>query len=73
MEKYYLTIGSVTRAIMARDILRKNGINASTAKTPAGLSKSGCGYSVVVFGSPTRSVEILSNNNIKVTGVFKGR
>lgn len=73
LEKYYLTIGSVTKAIMARDLLRKNGISAQAAKTPSGYSKDGCGYSVVIHGNPNAAADILSQNNITVTGVIKGR
>lgn len=73
MEKTYLTIGTVTRAMMARDVLRAKGIDATAAKTPAGLSSMGCSYSVVVRGDVTRAREILASNNIKVTGVYKGR
>lgn len=74
MEKIYLTIGTVTRAMLARDVLREKGIDAAAAKTPAGLSRMGCSYSVVVRGDAvTRTKEILADRGIQVTGVYKGR
>lgn len=73
MEKYFLTVGSVTHAIMARDTLRLNGIPAKTVKTPAGLDKKGCGYSLMINGNPEEAVRIVGDSGIRVTGVFKER
>lgn len=73
MEKYYLTIGTVTKAMMARDALRRHGIEATAAKTPTGMTGRGCSYSVVVRGDPARAAELLAGENIKVTGVYRGR
>ena len=73
MEKYYLTIGTVTRAMMARDVLRGHGIEANAVKTPTGMTGMGCSYSVVVRGDPARAAELLAAENIKVTGAYRGR
>ncbi|MGI6270581.1 MAG: DUF3343 domain-containing protein [Candidatus Howiella sp.] len=74
MEKYYLTIGSVTHAIMGRDLLRTRKITAKVVKTPPGMDKKGCGYSLLVQGDASReAVQVLENGGIAVTGVYRGR
>lgn len=64
MEKELFFAGSATRAIRARDILRKHGINAQIER---GYERSdrGCGYSVLVIESSLdRAREILRRYNI---------
>lgn len=73
MNKYYLIIGSVTHAIMARDLLRAHGINARSVRTPAGMDKKGCGYSILLNGQPDEAVRILESGGIRVTSVVKER
>lgn len=48
MQSYLLTARSLTYAQKYIKILQKKGISASLARTPAGLSETGCGYSVKV-------------------------
>lgn len=74
MEKVYLTIGSVTHAIMGRDLLRAQNVSARVVKTPPGMDKKGCGYSLLVSGNDSReAVRILEDGGIAVTGVYRGR
>ena len=69
MSKHYLTIGSVTKANMAVDILRGAGIMGKIIKTPLGQSKQGCGYSIVVSSDPERAAGIIERGGVRVTGI----
>ena len=74
METVYLTIGSVTHAIMGRDLLRARRITARVVKTPPGMDKKGCGYSLLAQEKVSReAVQILKDDGITVTGVYRGR
>ncbi len=63
MKRELIYIGSVNKALKAKEILRRNGINS---KIERGMrSSEGCGYSVlVVDGSESAAREILSDNGI---------
>ena len=64
MKKELIYIGSVNKALKAKEVLRKNGISS---KIERGMSSSseGCGYSVlVVDGSESEAKEILIENGI---------
>ena len=64
MKKELIYIGSVNKAIKAKEVLRKNGI---TSKIERGMrsSSEGCDYSVlVVDGSESKAKEILIENGI---------
>lgn len=67
--KYAIVTGTVTYAIRGRDILRKNGINASVERNSFGLGRHGCGYGIVVKSDIEKAVEILKENSIKIIEV----
>lgn len=67
--KYAIVTGTVTYAIKGRDILRKNGINASVERNSFGLGRYGCGYGIVIKNDIERAVEILKQNEIKIIEV----
>lgn len=69
MDKTIFIVGSVTNAIRGRDLLRTNGINAYTERTPNGLNQTGCGYNIIIAGNKTRAESLLMNAGIRILGV----
>lgn len=64
MKKELIYIGSVNKALKAKEILRKNGISSKIERGMRSSSE-GCGYSVlVVDGSESKAKEILIENGI---------
>lgn len=65
MDKELIYIGSVNRAIKAREILKQHGIKSQVERVLNRQPSTGCGYSVlVVSGSKQVAEEILYNNGI---------
>ena len=71
MDKYFLNTGTITRASRGRDILRKNGIAAYVQAARGSLAAGGCGFGVVVNGSPERAQRILNGASIPVTAITR--
>ncbi len=63
-----IKLSSVTQAMKARDILRKHGISSKIHRIPAVKGKGACSYGLLINNKLDKAVEILRNNNIKVTG-----
>lgn len=64
MKKELIYIGSVNKALKAKEVLRKNGISSKIERGMRSSSE-GCGYSVlVVDGSESKAKEILIENGI---------
>ena len=70
MNNNYLIFFSVTLAIKAREVLRKNGINSKVIKTPNKTSDKGCSYSLVIFGDINRAVDMIKRSGIKISGII---
>lgn len=66
MARYVIVIGSVTKALKAREIMRKNGLKAYVEKTVDNDNKNGCGYALVVDGALERAEALLKNNGIRI-------
>ena len=63
MRKELIYIGSVNKALKARDILRKNGINSQIERGMR--TTEGCGYSVLVVDDSERVArQILIDNGL---------
>ena len=66
MYRYSITTGTVTYAIKGRDLLRKNGYNVKIQRITSGLSRAGCGYSIVFSGDLTKAENLLRSAGIKI-------
>lgn len=66
MNKRILFIGSITRTMKARDILRKNGINATIERRQGDQIKHGCGYGIIVAeGNTDAAYSLLREHGIE--------
>ncbi len=64
MNKELIYIGSVNKALKARDVLKKLGIETRIERN-LNSSKGGCGYSVLIIsGSSTVAKEILNKEGL---------
>lgn len=62
-------IGSITKAMRARDILAANGMNVYIERESDSFNKSGCGYSIlIVNGTKVQAELILKKNGFKING-----
>lgn len=68
-KKYLIVTGTVTYAIKGRDILRKHGIKANVERILSDGANTGCGYSVAVYSSPNKAVELLKLGGVKILEV----
>lgn len=66
MNSYGIKTGSITYAIKARDILRRNGYTATVERNTSDLKGSGCGYSVTVFGDIEKPERLLREAGVKI-------
>lgn len=71
MTRHVIVIGSVTKTLKAREILRKNQIKAFVEKTVDNDKKSGCGYALVVDGALEKTETLLKNNGIRILRIEK--
>ena len=46
----------------------QNGIYSQTVRTPAGVSKGSCGYSLKVRNNYERAFELIKNSGIRIVG-----
>ena len=63
-----IELTSITYAITARDLLRKNRVSARVEKS-AGKIKNGCAYSVVVDDNCKNATNLLKNAGIKILDI----
>jgi hypothetical protein len=59
-----LRLSSVTQAMKARDLLRKNKIISIVKRIPADKESPTCGYGIYIKGNAEKAVEILQRNGI---------
>ena len=62
----YINVSSITYAIKGRDLLLSRGMVAYIARTPAGSTHSGCGYSIFVKGERADAERLLREGGIKM-------
>ena len=67
----YLVTESFTMAMKGYRVLMRIGVNARVDRLSPGMSRNGCGYSIVVYNDPRRMVEILKRNNIRVKKIIE--
>lgn len=63
-----VALSSVTSAMRAKDILKKHGIQSQVARIPSSYNKGQCSYGLKINSKLNEAVEILRDNNIKVSG-----
>ena len=63
-----IELTSITYAIKARDLLRKNKFRVTVEKS-VGRLKNGCAYSVSVADDCEKATKILSKAGFKINGI----
>ncbi len=70
MQEYFIVTGTITYALKAKDILRKNGFYAVVQKLSLPEGNIGCGYAVLTKGSPEIAMEILKKAEVKILKII---
>lgn len=70
LKKYTIALSSITFAIKAQNLLKYEGIKTEVIRTPKNLA-SGCGYSIVLYGSVEKALEVLEKNHINQKGIME--
>ena len=63
MNSTLIAMTSITYAMKASELCRKNGIRCDVVRTPSNIG-SGCGYSLSVRDSADRVIALLDKNRI---------
>lgn len=66
MQRYVISVGSVTYAIKGRDLLRKSGYKSHIERKTNTNGNAGCGYVIVAEGNRNQITDILKNSGIKI-------
>ena len=70
MQRYIITVETVTQALKGREVLRKNGFKVKVQKSSFSESDAGCAYNVILEdGDLKQAVRILHKNGITVKSV----
>lgn len=70
MKKTLITMTSITYAMKAGELCRKNGIRCDVVRTPKNIG-SGCGYSLSVKGGAEKVLALLDKNSIPYKQSFE--
>ncbi len=65
-----ITFASMTAAMRARELLRRNRIPARMTRTPAKYRRGSCGYSLVLERDADAALKLLRQSDIRYRGVF---
>ena len=68
MEKYLIMCRSMTHAQRSQRLLERNGIISSLIKAPVSLTRSGCGYALVLRRHAGEGIRLL-----REAGLLTGR
>ncbi|MCR5653616.1 MAG: DUF3343 domain-containing protein [Ruminococcus sp.] len=63
-----IRLSSMTQAMRARDILKKHGIKSKVTRIQPSRDRGSCSYGLKIDNRLYEAVDILRNNNIKVSG-----
>ena len=70
MQRYSITVETVTQALKGREVLRKNGFRASVKKSTSDSENMGCAYNIVLEGGElSKAIRILHKSGITVKSV----
>ncbi len=64
MEKTMLMCRSMTRAQRAQRLLERRGILSSVVKAPVGLTKTGCGYALILRRHAPEAIRLLKEQDL---------
>lgn len=62
-------LSSVTQAMKAKQLLKKQSIYSEVVKTSRYSTKKGCGYSIVLYKNIEQGVQILKENGIEILNI----
>jgi hypothetical protein len=71
MEKYLITCRSMTHAQRSQRLLERNGIMSSVVKAPVALTRSGCGYALILRRHAKEGVKILRESELLLGKVYE--
>ena len=69
MKQYRISTGTITYAIKGRDLLRHHGYKVGIERGMPQSGAHGCGYSIIVYGSIEKPLELLHKAGVKVLDV----
>lgn len=69
MQRYIISVGSITYAIKGRDLLRKSAIRAFIERKTNKNGSVGCGYVIVAEGNRDKISELLTSSGIKISEI----
>ncbi len=67
-----ISIGSVTYAMKAKDILKSSGIKSEIEKISHYKKSSGCAYGLYVQGDTENAHKLLLQKGVKTNGIIYG-
>ncbi len=65
MNRNLIVFGTITYALKAKDLLRRNGIKATVERISTGKNGKGCSYAVIFEGDALQVKDVLQNAGIK--------
>jgi hypothetical protein len=71
MTQYLITFRTLTQAQRAARILERAGYTVTLRRTPAGLSRSGCGYALNLRRGAAEAAELLKTNGLWTGRLFR--
>lgn len=71
MEKFLITCRSMTQAQRSQRLLERSGIISSVVKTPIYLTRTGCGYALMLRRSGREAVGILRERGMLTGKVYE--
>ncbi len=72
MDKYIISVGTITHALKGRDIIKKKGFDARVERRTRDIGKYGCGYAIIVTADDLEKIKsLLNNSSIKILNIQK--
>lgn len=71
MEKYMVMCRSMTHAQRSQRLLERSGIMSSVVKAPVVLTRSGCGYALILRRHAKEAIKILRESDPQIGRVFE--
>ena len=71
MTQYLITFRTLTQAQRAAQLLERAGYTVTVRRTPAGLTRSGCGYAAVLRRGASAAADLLKKNGLWTGRLFR--
>ncbi len=71
METILIMCRSMTHAQRSQRLLERNGVLSSLVKAPVGLTRSGCGYALILHRHAKESVRILRDAGLLSGKIYR--